>query len=283
MEVNWFPGHMTKALRKIKESLKLVDMVIETCDARIPRSSRNPELFKLIEAKPRLLVYNKADLADEIETKKWLNYEKSEIQACLAINALHREGLPQLLQACRSLCEEKMQRAESKGRMNRPIRAMLIGVPNTGKSTLLNAMAGKKATATSDRPGVTRAAQWVRTGSLELMDMPGVLWPKLDKKEAQLHLAATGAVRDQVIDIEEIAYLLMERLLQLYPDKLSQRYQLEENARKGDLYELFKLCAKKRGCILSGGRLDLRRFSILFVDEFRAGRIGRITLEQLEV
>lgn len=281
MDVNWFPGHMTKALRNIKESIQLVDLLIETCDARIPKSSRNPELAKIAPHKPRLVVYNKADLADVEETKKWLE-SKEENVAALSMNALHKEGLPLLLKACKTLCQEKIERAENRGRMNRPIRAMLIGIPNTGKSTLINAMSGKKAAHTSDRPGVTRAPQWIRTEQLELMDMPGVLWPKLGTQEAMLHLAATGAVKDDVIDIEEIAFLLLQRLCFLYPQKICERFSLEKEVLSWDSYLLFQHLAKKRGCILSGGRLDLRRFSILFVDEFRAGKIGKMTLEPLQ-
>lgn len=281
MDVNWFPGHMTKALRNIKEAIQLVDILIETCDARIPQSSRNPELAKIAPHKPRLVVYNKADLADPEQTKIWLE-NKEEGTVSLSMNALHKEGLPALLKACRELCQEKIERAENRGRMNRPIRAMLVGIPNTGKSTLINAMSGKRAAETSDRPGVTRAPKWIRTEQLELMDMPGVLWPKLGTQEAMLNLAATGAVKDDVIDIEEIAYLLMQKLCGIYPQAMMNRFSLNTEDLSKDPYELFCHLAKKRGCILSGGRLDLRRFSILFVDEFRAGKIGRISLEHFK-
>lgn len=282
MDVNWFPGHMTKALRNIKEAIQLVDILIETCDARIPKSSRNPELAKIAPHKPRLIVYNKADLADPEQTKRWLQQQEGETLS-LSMNALKKEGVSSLLKACRELCQEKIERAENRGRMNRPIRAMLVGIPNTGKSTLINAMSGKKAAHTSDRPGVTRAPQWIRTEQLEWMDMPGVLWPKLGTQEAMLNLAATGAVKDDVLDIEEIAYLLMQKLCILYPQAMLERFSLQREDLLQAPYDLFCALARKRGCILSGGRLDLRRFSILFVDEFRAGKMGRMTLEQVEI
>lgn len=282
MDVNWFPGHMTRALREIKDSLKLVDMVIETCDARIPISSRNPELLKLINQKPSLLVFNKSDLADPVITKQWQDNFKKDNQLILTLNALNNADIKDLAAACKAVCESKLSRVKAKGILNRPVRAMLLGIPNTGKSTIINSLCGKKVSNTSDRPGVTRAKQWVRTQYLELMDMPGVLWPKLGSQDNMLNLAATGAVKDQVIDIEEIAFLLMQKLLKLYPDYIMTRFKITQADLALEAYNLFLLMAKKRACIMSGGRIDQRRFAILFVDEFRAARIGRISLERPE-
>lgn len=277
MDVNWFPGHMTRALRDMKDRLKLVDLVIEVCDARIPQSSRNPEIAKMIQQKKKILVMTKSDLADPARTSEWIQYYASRGQKAITLNAQLRKGIPGLIQAAREEVADKLQRAEEKGRIGRPVRAMVVGIPNTGKSTLINAVSGRKATITSDRPGVTRAPQWIRNGEIELMDMPGVLWPKIVSQHSQLVLAATGAIRDQVLDTEELSYQTMDLLLKRYPQAFAERFKLADLSLSS--LELYEEAARKRGCILKGGRIDYTRFSTLFLDELRAGKMGPMTLE----
>lgn len=285
--VNWFPGHMRKALNDVSENLKLVDIVYETCDARIPFSSRNPELSKIIGTKPRIVILNKADLADPKETERWISYLKANGVAAVSMDANHKKGMDQLLKVTKELCSDLLSRAAAKGRIGRPIRVMVVGVPNTGKSTLINGLCGRKVAVTGDKPGVTRAPKWVRTeGQLDLMDMPGVLWPKISTKRSQLVLTATGAVKTEVTDTVEISYETIKLLLERYPDLLCERFKI---AKPGDDdyidddYERFLEMARKRGCILSGGRVDEERFSKVFLDDLRQGRIGRITLEMSEL
>ncbi|MBO7452189.1 MAG: ribosome biogenesis GTPase YlqF, partial [Clostridiales bacterium] len=202
--INWFPGHMRKALNDVQENLKLVDIVFETCDARIPFSSRNPELDKIIGNKPRVVILNKSDLADPKATKAWIEYLKGKGVAAVALESTKKKGLDDLIKESRRLCADLLEKAAAKGRIGRPIRAMVVGVPNTGKSTLINALCGRKVAVTGDKPGVTRAPKWVKTdGQLELMDMPGVLWPKIATKRSQLVLTATGAVKQEVTDSVE--------------------------------------------------------------------------------
>ena len=285
--VNWFPGHMRKALNDVSENLKLVDIVYETCDARIPFSSRNPELSKIIGSKPRIVILNKADLADPKETERWISYLKSNGVSAVSMDANHKKGMDQLLKVTKELCSDLLERAAAKGRIGRPIRVMVVGVPNTGKSTLINGLCGRKVAVTGDKPGVTRAPKWVRTeGQLDLMDMPGVLWPKISTKRSQLVLTATGAVKTEVTDTVEISYETIKLLLERYPDLLCERFKIAKPGDEDyieDDYERFLEMARKRGCILSGGRVDEERFSKVFLDDLRQGRIGRITLEMSEL
>lgn len=291
--IQWFPGHMARALREMKQKLTLVDIVLELADARLPQGSRNPEIAKIRRDKPCLLLLTKADLADPRQTDRWSQRLQNSNLSVLAIDSLHKKGLQQIVPHCRTLLEEKLARAEAKGRMGRPIRAMVVGIPNVGKSTVINALAGHKAAKTENRPGVTRAPQWIRIPGLELMDMPGVLWPKIQDPASQLALAATGAIRDQVLALEDVAVRTFDLLCHQYPEALAQRYQLENvqekacevdpNALPGTvawgIVQLFEEAAQKRGCLLKGGRLDLMRFSRLFLEELRTGKIGRISLE----
>lgn len=285
--INWFPGHMRKALNDVQENLKLVDIVYETCDARIPFSSRNPELDKIIGNKPRVVILNKSDLADPDQTRAWIDYLKKNGVTAVALESTKKKGLDNLWNASKTLCADLLERAAAKGRIGRPIRAMVVGVPNTGKSTLINALCGRKVAVTGDKPGVTRAPKWVKTeGQLELMDMPGVLWPKIATKRSQLVLTATGAVKQEVTDSVEIAYETIKILLERYPDEVCERFKI---AKPGDEefieddYDRFLEMAKKRGCIMSGGRIDEDRFGKVFLDDLRQGRIGRITLEVPEL
>ena len=281
--INWFPGHMRKALNDVQENLKLVDIVFETCDARIPFSSRNPELDKIIGNKPRVVILNKSDLADPDVTKAWIEYFRSQGVSAVALESTRKKGLDDLIKESRKLCSDILEKAASKGRIGRPIRAMVVGVPNTGKSTLINALCGRKVAVTGDKPGVTRAPKWVKTdGQLELMDMPGVLWPKIQTKRSQLVLTATGAVKQEVTDSVEIAYETIKILLDRYPNELCERFKIappDDEEFIYDDYDRFLEMARKRGCIMSGGRVDEDRFAKVFLDDLRQARIGRITLE----
>jgi len=281
--INWFPGHMRKALNDVKENMKLVDIVYETCDARIPFSSRNPELDNIIGNKPRVVILNKSDLADPNATKAWIEYLRSKGVSAVSLESTRKKGLDELLKESRTLCSSILEKAASKGRIGRPIRVMVVGVPNTGKSTLINALCGRKVAVTGDKPGVTRAPKWVKTdGQLELMDMPGVLWPKIQTKRSQLVLTATGAVKQEVTDSVEIAYETIKILLDRYPKELCERFKIaspDDDDFITDDYDRFLEMARKRGCIMSGGRVDEDRFAKVFLDDLRQARIGRITLE----
>ncbi len=278
-DINWFPGHMRKALNETKENLKLVDLVFETCDARIPFSSRNPELDAIIGDKPRIVLLNKADLADPVKTERWIAYFKEQGVYSVALEANRKKGIDKLISLSNTICADMLNKAREKGREGKTIKVMVVGVPNTGKSTLINALCGKKAAVTGNKPGVTRQPKWIRTSAgLDLMDMPGVLWPKIATKRSQLVLTATGAVKAEVTDSTEVAYGAINLLCSLYPDLMSERYKVEIFEGQ-DEYDRFLEMAKKRGCIMSGGRIDEERFSNLMLDDLRSGRIGRITLE----
>jgi ribosome biogenesis GTPase A len=279
MTINWFPGHMARTLREIKEMLGQVDLVIETCDARIPLASRNPELAKLIKNKPVILVLNKADLADPAVTRLWIDHFQRKEIAAIACNSIKRTGLNLVVSTARNLCREKLDRAQAKGRIFRSIRILVVGIPNTGKSTLINALSSRKAAKTADKPGVTRQLSWIKTGGqLELLDSPGVLWPKIESRRQQLHLAATGAIRDNLLSVEEIAADTLSELQNLYPQLLQERYKLDQAETSPQA--MLEQAARNRGCLLSGGRADIDRFATLFLDELRGGRIGRISLER---
>ncbi len=282
-DINWFPGHMRKALRLIADQLKLVDVIIETCDARIPFSSRNPELNTIINNKKRLLILNKSDLADEKVTAEWISYYKERGITAIPTDATHKKGLDTIRNQSKLLCADILERAKNKGRIGRPVRAMVVGIPNSGKSTLINALCNRRIAVTGDRPGVTRGFQWARSDSfLELMDMPGVLWPNLGSRRSQLCLTLTGAVKTEVVELQDVAMEGMALLMDRYPNELCSRYKLPLPGTAEfiqDPYERFLLAAKNRGCILSGGRIDEEKFSALFLDDYRGGRIGRISLE----
>ena len=290
-DINWFPGHMKKALNETGERLKLVDLVYETADARIPFSSRNPELDRIIGDKPRIVILNKADLADPSKTSRWISaLEAGKTRAC-ALESTHKKGFDRLNSITMELMKDKLEKAAEKGRIGRPVRVMVLGAPNTGKSTIINALAGRKAAVTGDKPGVTKDFKWIMTGGrLELMDMAGVLWPRIANAKSGICLTALGSVKEEVTDVVKVAYETLKIMLGIYPDLISERYgvnvDIEQSGDEGfyqdPYYDLFLEMAKKRGCILSGGRIDEERFARLFLNDLREGRTGRITLEMPE-
>ena len=278
--IQWFPGHMARTRRKIQESLKLVDAVVEIVDARIPLSSRNPEMDSLTAGKPRMVILNKADLADENANRRWLAYFKKQGMAAIAVDCKSGRGCNQFDSAIRELLSDLLEKWESKG-ANRTIRAMIVGIPNVGKSSFINRMNRGGKAKVEDRPGVTRQNQWfVIEGGTQLLDTPGVLWPKFEDQKVAMRLAFTGAIKDQVLDMEEMACELLGILRQDYPGVLMERYKLEEPLNE-DNYELLHDIGRKRGMLVSGGEIDTARASIMLLDEYRAGKLGRITLDCL--
>lgn len=281
--IQWFPGHMTKTRRKIQASLKLVDAVAEIIDARIPVSSRNPELHKIIENKPRIILMNKCDMADSAQTARWVSYYQKQGVLAIPIDCKSGKGLNQFIPKVRELLKDRIAQWEQKGMVNRTIRVMIVGIPNVGKSSFINRMAKQNRAKVEDRPGVTRGNQWFTIGSaFDLLDTPGVLWPKFDDPNVGEKLAFTGAVKDQIVDTEQLASRLLEVLRDEYSPMLIARYKLE----KYDLselngYELLELVGRKRGMLVSGGEIDTERAAIMVLDEFRGAKLGRITLEQV--
>lgn len=281
-QIQWFPGHMAKTRRMISENLKYTDIVIELRDARIPYSSKNPEIEKLIGDKPRLILLNKASLADAAISRKWLKYFEAKKEKCLLIDCVNGMGLKDIYPAVCDILSEKMARWAEKG-MNKKVRAMVVGIPNVGKSSFINRIAGSKKAKVEDRPGVTLNKQWVSTTiGLELIDMPGVLWPKFDEKIVGENLAITGAIKDHILDTEELAMLLCGRLRDTAHDAFAQRYKLTDGDgwKDLDLYDLFELVGKKRGFLMAGGVINHERTADTLLNEFRAATIGAISLEE---
>lgn len=278
--IQWYPGHMKKAGRMMEENLRLVDAVCELRDARIPASSRNPDIESLLGGKPRLVILNRVDQADPGATALWRASLRSEGLPVLETDCRSGRGVAALPGALRGLLSRERRRLEAKGQAGRPLRAMVVGVPNVGKSSFINRAAGRRAAETSDRPGVTRGKQWIAVGpGIELLDTPGILWPRFESPEVGLALAWTGAVKDEVLDLEEVAAKLMEKLLALYPGSLRDRYGLAEAA-ESDGYALLEAAARRRGFLVPGGGCDTERMARVLLDEFRAGKLGRITLER---
>ena len=281
--IQWFPGHMTKTRRKIQASLKLVDAVAEIIDARIPVSSRNPELHKIIENKPRIILMNKCDMADPSQTARWVSYYQKEGVLAIPVDCKSGRGLNQFIPKVRELLKDRIIQWEQKGMVNRTIRVMIVGIPNVGKSSFINRMAKQNRAKVEDRPGVTRGNQGFTIGkAFDLLDTPGVLWPKFDDPNVGEKLAFTGAVKDQIVDTEQLASRLLEVLRDEYSAMLAARYKLEKyDLRPLQGYELLELIGRKRGMLASGGEIDTERASIMVLDEFRSAKLGKITLEQV--
>ena len=279
MAINWFPGHMKKTQREIKENLKLVDAVIEIRDARIPRSSANPDIDKLVGDKPRIILLNKSDLTEKSVTKQWIKHLSSENVKVLEVNCLTGSGINAIKPAILELLKEKHDRLKAKGLVKIITRVMVVGVPNCGKSTFINKMAKNNIAKTGDRAGVTKNKQWIKTPlGVEMLDTPGVLWPKFEDEETALNLAFTGAIKDEVMDSEELAYKLVERLQTYYPEKLKERYKIDEIFENP--LDTLDAIARKRGCLMKGNEIDYMRIAVILLDEFRGGKIGNITLER---
>jgi len=278
--INWFPGHMVKAKKEIKDNLKLVDVIIEIVDARIPRSSRNPDFDELIGDKPRVIGLNKFDLADSSVNKLWIEFYKKNGIPVVLLNSVTGAGIKELLSKARDLVQDKLDKSSERGRIGRSVKVAVIGIPNAGKSSFINKVAKRNAANVGNKPGVTRTKQWIRTDmGVELMDTPGILWPKFENEDIGLNLAFTGAIRYEILDNAELALKLVGRLREWYKDELCSRYKLDNIEGKSDL-EVLELIGNKRGCKISGGEIDYTKTSNIVIDEFRKAVIGNISLER---
>ncbi|MGV3489436.1 MAG: ribosome biogenesis GTPase YlqF [Tuberibacillus sp.] len=279
MTIQWFPGHMAKAKRQMIEKIKLIDVVIELVDARIPESSRNPLVDEIAGNKPRLMILNKSDLANPEKTKEWVAYMRGKGYEAIAVNSQTGDGIQNIPQAVRKLTAERRARSEKKGINPRADRALILGIPNVGKSTLINRMAGKKIAKIGDRPGITKTQQWIKIGkTMELLDTPGILWPKFDEEVVGLRLAATGAIKDEILDSQEIAVFILRFMMAYDPETLKGRYGLSELP-EDDIVYLFDEIGKRRGCMISGGQIDYDKTAEVIVRDFRSQKLGRQTLE----
>ncbi len=282
--IQWFPGHMTKTKRQIQASLKLVDAVAEILDARIPLSSKNPDLQKLIQNKPKVVLLNKCDMANQTATSRWIDYYASQGITAIAVDCKSGKGLNKFAPAVNNVLSERRERLKAKGMVNPMLRIMIVGIPNVGKSSFINRVAKQNRAKVEDRPGVTRGNQWYSIAkNIEMLDTPGVLWPKFDDKIVGERLAFTGAVKDQILDTELLAVRLLDFLRSLKPADFFARFKLEDiDLEAIDSYELLNVIGKKRGMLISGGEIDTERAAIMLLDEFRSGKLGRITLEMPE-
>ena len=277
--VQWFPGHMAKTRRLIKESLPFVDLVTEIVDARIPMSSSNPELKEMIGNKPRIVLLNKCDVADEKATAKWVEYYKNNGMYALPVDCRSGKGLNAYLPLVREVLKDKIQRNTEKGMVGKPLRVMVVGIPNTGKSSFINKMAGRNRAKVADKPGVTRSNSWFAVGNgVELLDTPGVLWPKFEDKVVGDKLAFIGSVKDEILDVEVLAMRLINVLKNGYCDRISERFKITGFEDKED-YEILEMIGRKRGMLISGGEIDTERAAIMLIDEYRGGKLGRLTLD----
>lgn len=281
VDIQWFPGHMAKTRRLMKENLPLVDVVVEITDARVPASSRNPEMKNLVGGKPRVVVLNKCDMADEALTAEWIEYYRTKGVRAVAMDCRSGKGLNKLVPTVKEVMKKELEKRAAKGMEGKPIRMMIVGIPNVGKSSFINRVAGGKRAKVEDRPGVTRGKQWVTLEKgIDLLDMPGVLWPKFDDKTVGEHLAFTGAIKDDILDTELLAMRLADLLNREYHSLLCERYRLTDEETAGiEPYDLLSLIGTKRGMKISGGEVDTERAAAMLLDEFRGGKIGRMTLE----
>ena len=280
MNLQWFPGHMSKTRRMISENLKLVDVVVEILDARLPLSSRNPEIDKIAGNKPRILVLNKSDIADKDTTNKWVDWFKEKKIMAVPLDSQSGKGFSAFAPAIDAVMKDKIERDKAKGIQRHSIKLMVVGIPNVGKSSFINRLSGRNAAKTGDRPGITTTKQWIRiAGKYELLDTPGILWPKFDDPDVAKRIAFTGGIKDEIIDVEELACNLIELLSNEYPQMLIERYKLNEEDVKEESFTLLECIGRKRGCVVSGGNIDTFRAASLLLDDFRSAKIGKITLE----
>ena len=287
--INWFPGHMAKTRRQITEDLKMVDVVVEILDARIPNSSQNPDIRQITQNKKKVIVLNKCDLSDKVKTEKWIEYFNKKGQKIVLADSLTGKGINETTRQIQKIMEEDMQKMADKGRIGRKIRVMIVGIPNVGKSSFINRISKKTSAEVGNKPGVTKQKQWIRINDkIELLDTPGVLWPKFESQKIAINLAITGTIKDDILDLVEVAYTLTKFMLENYKENLLQRYSLEEKkvdeilqqdqAENENIYEIMQLIGRRRGAIL-GGNVDDERTAKLILDDFRSGKLGKITLE----
>ena len=291
ININWYPGHMAKTKRQIMEDVRLVDIVIELLDARIPISSQNPDIAEITRNKKKLIVLNKCDLADERQNKRWVEYFKTKHIPAVLTDSNSGKGIEECVRKIEKIMEEDLKGQAEKGRIGRKIKAMVLGIPNVGKSSFINRISKRTTAGVGNKPGVTKQKQWIRINEkIELLDTPGVLWPKFESEEVALHLAFTGTIKEDILQRTEIAYHLVKFLIEHYPEQLCERYKLteeyiheqlenEERPENENIYEIFLAIGKKRGCIISGGNIDEEKTARILLDEFKNGKIGRITLE----
>lgn len=276
--IQWFPGHMARARREVTEKLKLVDIVFELVDARIPQSSSNPMLKDIIQNKPRLVLLNKADIADQTITDEWIDYYMERKQLALAVNSHSRSSVQAIVKSSQEILHEKFERMRARGRKPRAIRAMIVGIPNVGKSTLINRLAGRNIAKTGNNPGVTKAQQWIKVGKeLELLDTPGILWPKFDDEKVGYKLALTGAIKDSILNLQDIALFGLKFLRKRYPDRLKERYQLEQIPE--DIGDLFYQIGEKRGCLMAGGVINEEKTAEIIMKDIRSQKFGLLSME----
>ncbi|PKM57333.1 MAG: ribosome biogenesis GTPase YlqF [Firmicutes bacterium HGW-Firmicutes-3] len=281
MNIQWYPGHMTKAKRMMEENIKLVDVVIELVDARVPISSQNPDVLKLAQNKPRIIVLNKVDLADGKETKKWADFFTGQGYVVVEVNSQNGKGIKSVSSAINLACKEKIERNKKRGLLNRPMRAMVVGIPNVGKSTFINKLVGKASAKTGNKPGVTKGKQWLKLkNEFELLDTPGVLWPKFEDQNVGIKLAMIGSIREEILDTEGLAMLALEFMRDRYPNLLMDKYPMTDVAGKKG-HELLEAVTITRHLLKSGSEPDVSRMAKMFLDEFRNGKIGKMTLESV--
>lgn len=277
MQFQWYPGHMTKAKRMMQENIKLIDLVIELLDARVPMSSRNPDIDELGKNKARLILLNKSDLAEEKKNDAWAAYFQKKGYAVVKVNSKKGGGIKSIYGVIQEACKEKIERDRKRGILNRPVRAMVVGIPNVGKSTFINALAGKACTKTGNKPGVTKGKQWIRLNkNVELLDTPGILWPKFEDQTVGLRLAFIGSINDEILNTEELAAEMIQFMKKYYLGVLSEKYAIMESE---DPYQCLADIAESRHCLIRGGELDMAKAALLLIDDFRSGRLGKITLE----
>lgn len=293
MNINWFPGHMAKTRKQITEDLKLIDVVVEILDARIPISSQNPEIKQILQNKKKVVVLNKCDLSDERDNKMWINeFAKNGIKAIL-VDSNSGKGIDNVVKQIQETMNEELKKLADKGRIGRKIRVMIVGIPNVGKSSFINRIAKKTSAEVGNKPGVTKRKQWIRLNdNIELLDTPGVLWPKFESEEVALNLAFTGTIKDDILEITEVAYCLLKFLLENYRERIVERYSMsdevitdilsQEQDENQNIYEIMQMIGKKRGAIISGGNIDDEKTSKIILDDFRSGKLGKITLEKIK-